>query len=137
MKVTGLNGREYNLNVSKYNRKRTGSKLHECARDLLKELFPMYLLLEEVPLLGSKDPTSSATKTLVADFLIPELKIIIEVQGRQHKEYVPHFHKTKANFFRARRRDNLKREWCELNEFTLIELDHDDKDWRKTIGENT
>ena len=54
MKVVGLNGREYNINLKKYivknNDKTVKSKYHMAARELLAEMFKGYTVLEEVKL---------------------------------------------------------------------------------------
>ena len=60
MKVLGLNGREYNLDLKKYivkkDDKTVKSKYHMTARELLHEMFSGYNILEEVKLPGSRDP---------------------------------------------------------------------------------
>ena len=52
MKVLGLNGREYNLDLKKYiiknDDKTVKSKYHIAARELLHEMFSGYSILEEV-----------------------------------------------------------------------------------------
>jgi len=72
MKVVGLNGREYNLNLNKYilkkNDKTVKSKYHMAARKLLHEMFAGYTILEEVKLPGSRDPAKKST--LFLDFFI-------------------------------------------------------------------
>ena len=59
----------------------------------------------------------------------------IEVQGQQHDEYIPHFHKSKREFVAAQHRDRLKLEWCELNEITLIYFRWDETtdEWRRKL----
>ena len=64
MKVLGLNGREYNLDLKKYivreNDTKKKSKYHLAARELLKEIFSGYTILEEVKLPGSRDPVKKS-----------------------------------------------------------------------------
>jgi hypothetical protein len=137
LKVIGLNGREYNLNLSKYNvykndnRKR--SKHHVRARELINKVYNSYGVLEEVKLPGS---TSAHKKSvLYLDFYIPNIRIAFEVHGRQHYEHVPFFHRTKAAFILAKARDEDKAEWCELNNIELIILKYSgtDNEWIETI----
>ncbi len=137
MKVIGINGREYVWNLNGYNvpandtRKR--SKYHMRARNLLREMFHSYRILEEVKLPGS---TASHRKgVLFLDFLIPQIKLGIEVHGQQHYEYTPFFHKNKADFAIAKAKDEDKIEWCELNKVDLIVLKYSDTDeqWREQI----
>tara|TARA_B100001778_G_scaffold310777_1_gene293226 strand:+ start:804 stop:1229 length:426 start_codon:yes stop_codon:yes gene_type:complete len=137
MKAIGINGREYVWNLNGYNvpandaRKR--SKYHMRARNLLREIFHSYRILEEVKLPGS---TASHRKgVLFLDFLIPQIKLGIEVHGQQHYEYTPFFHKNKADFAIAKAKDEDKIEWCELNKVDLIVLKYSDTDeqWREQI----
>lgn len=138
MKVTGLNGREYNLKLSRYLvdgedcRKR--STPHLRARSLLFDLFKGQMILEEVKLPGSRD--SSKKSTLFLDFLLPNLNIGVEVHGEQHYKYIAFFHKTRAGFATCLRRDDLKQKWCELNGIDLIVLKHSDNEdeWRERLG---
>ena len=137
MKIKGLNVREYNLNLSKYdvkaNDKRKRSKHHVRARKLIREVYHSYRILEEVKLPGS---TSANKKSvLYLDFFIPNIRKAFEVHGRQHYEHIPFFHKTKADFILAKARDEDKIEWCELNNIELIELKYSgsDDEWRKSI----
>jgi hypothetical protein len=131
MKLKGFDDREYSLSLDK---KISGncSDLHKRARKLLKTIFKFDTVFEEVQLPGSKTPKNG---TLYIDFFIPTQFLAVEVQGQQHTEYTPFFHKNKAEFVRSQVRDNIKREWCELNSFTLIELPYDETDeqWRERI----
>ena len=137
MKVVGLNGREYNLNLQKYdvkaNDKRKRSKHHVRARKLIKEVYHSYRILEEVKLPGST--STHKRSVLYLDFFIPNIRKAVEVHGRQHYEYTPFFHKSKADFILAKARDEDKIEWCELNNIEIVTLKYSgsDDEWRKTI----
>jgi len=131
MKLLGLDGREYSLNARKYmvdgNQTRPRSSLHLEARTLLKEMFPGDIILEEITLPGCKP-------TLYADFFIPLQKLIVEVQGEQHYKQNSFFHKTDDAFLKAKKRDVLKKRWCEVNDLIIIELPYDKKsEWRDRI----
>ena len=69
MKVTGLNGREYNVNLKKYivrkDDKTVKSKYHMAARELLAEMFKGYTVLEEVKLPGSRCPSKKSALFLL------------------------------------------------------------------------
>jgi hypothetical protein len=66
-------------------------------------------------------------KTLLrVDYLSFSLKLAIEVSGRQHFQFVDHFHKDRANFLSSVKRDEQKRNILESNEFTICELDDED-----------
>ena len=134
MKVMGLNGREYNLDLKKYSKQRQKcSYYHHLARELLHDMISVYNIYEEVKLPGSVNPAKKSV--LYLDFYIPNAIMGIEVNGQQHYKYVPYFHKSKAGFLQAKARDRAKAEWCELNEITLVQLRWDDslEYWRKQI----
>jgi hypothetical protein len=58
-----------------------------------------------------------------------------EVHGEQHYEYCPFFHKSKADFLKAKARDEDKIEWCRINDIQIIVLHfkENDDEWRKHI----
>lgn len=114
MKVIGINEKIYNLK-GKYSVKKNKSKYHLKTRQLLKQLFPFEIILEEVYIPGC--PTK-----LYLDFLIPNRRIAIETQGEQHEKYVRHMHGEITGFINSLGRDNLKKQWCELNGIKLVEL---------------
>jgi hypothetical protein len=137
MKVVGLNGREYNLNLRKYsvykNDDKKRSKPHLLARKVISETLCGYNVLEEVKLPGST--ASHKRSVLYLDFFVPNLMLAVEVHGRQHYEYVPFFHKTKRGFILAQARDEDKTEWCKLNgvEILVLKYSESEDEWRKTL----
>ena len=137
MKVKGLNNREYHLDLKKYivrkNDKTKKSKYHILARNLIKETFNSYTILEEVKLPGSRDPSKKSA--LFLDFLIPGVTMGIEVHGQQHYEYSQFFHKTKAGYYHSLKRDQIKSDWCKLNGINLVILKYSDdiEKWRIQI----
>lgn len=126
MIVTDFDGREYKWpptgHVPTLDQTQNKSSNHLRARELLKRIFGSYRIMEEVPLPGTK---------LRLDFYIHPLCIGVEVHGEQHYSYSPFFHGSTANFLQSRRNDRLKREWCDMNDITLIELPHneDEEEW--------
>ena len=134
MKVTGLNGREYNLDLKNYSNPRQNcSFYHKVARGLLQEVFRGYNIYEEVKLQGSVKPSKKSV--LYLDFYIPNAIMAVEVHGQQHFKFTPYFHKSRAGFAMAKKRDMDKREWCRINKIELIELRWDDSPeyWREKI----
>jgi hypothetical protein len=63
---------------------------------------------------------------LFFDFFVKELSLYVEVQGRQHTNFVKHFHGDKETFQQQKYRDNLKRIWAEENEVCLIRFNYDE-----------
>jgi hypothetical protein len=59
---------------------------------------------------------------LELDFLIEELDIAIEVQGKQHYVYTPHFHNSRDAFQKQVRRDQRKKEICYSAGLMLLEV---------------
>lgn len=125
MKVTGLNGKEYTLKLKRTSNK-FKSSYHKVAVSLLAEIYPLYPVYEEV-----KIPDLN----LYLDIFVPSLGICVEIQGEQHTKLVPHFHQNIAGYTRAKSHDMKKRQWCELNGITLIELnyDEDEETWRTKL----
>ncbi len=130
MNVIGLDGKTYRLKYGKI--RENCSSGHERARLLLKEQFPFYHFYEESYVDGG--PTK-----LYLDFFNPKLKIAVEVNGRQHYEFVAYLHGTLENFRKQQKRDRQKLEWAELNGIKLIGLADNgtDSEWRKAISDGT
>jgi hypothetical protein len=127
----GLDGKTYSWtfsgNMPDYDDEKNRSSLHLLARNILKSIYPMDRILEEVSLPGSNG--------LTADFWLPLRKTIIEVHGEQHYKYIPFFHNTVLNFYHSKRNDKNKAEWCSINNIFLIELpfNESEQQWRKRI----
>jgi hypothetical protein len=131
MKVRSLIGNKvYNFPPVGYqpslNDTRVRSQYHLRARKLLKELYPIDMILEEVPI-----PEIG----LFFDFVIIRHKLCIEVHGDQHYTFNSFFFKDKLSWARAQQNDQQKREWCENNNLKLIELPFDktDDEWKTMI----
>lgn len=137
MKIKGLNNRDYKLQLHKYivdkNDPRPRSKFHLSARGLLNDIYGSHWILEEVKLPGSRN--KALKSTLFLDFFVPHIKLAVEVHGKQHYEYSAFFHKSIAGFKESIKRDNLKQDWCELNEISLIVFKYSDdvETWREQI----
>lgn len=125
MRVKGLDDKYYNLKLEYPNLNREVSSNHREAREILKELFPMENIYEEVEVPGSR---------LRLDFFLPSSKLAIEVHGEQHYTFNPFFQKNKINFMNSGVRDSKKKKFCSLNGFVFIELDHKEKEqWKQQI----
>ena len=134
IEIVGLDARGYIWTpLSAASKKGARSKLHEKARKLLEEFYPYDTILEEVTLPGSKDQFGG--KSLRADMFLPARRIIVEVHGEQHYKFNTFFFKSKLDFYKAKARDSDKREWCDLNEIELIELNYNEDidEWRTKI----
>lgn len=54
------------------------------------------------------------------DFYLPRFNICIEVNGRQHYEFTPHFYKQKNEFLTAQLRDRRKISYCLAHSIKLF-----------------
>jgi very-short-patch-repair endonuclease len=95
------------------------SRLSEDVRALICQAFPHYKLWTEYYV-------NFKNTKLYFDFYIPELKIAFEAQGRQHDEFVEHFHGTAFNFQMYRKRDRLKKDWALENGVVIVEMREED-----------
>jgi len=88
---------------------------------ILKKVFPNNIILKE-------HYVKYKYTRLFFDFYIKDLGVLIEVQGRQHVEYVEHFHGSKESFREQKRRDNLKVQYVEeQGSLTLIRFYYNEK----------
>lgn len=63
---------------------------------------------------------------LYLDIYCPSYHLGIEYHGRQHFEYVDHFHKNWTEFKDAKNRDARKKELCTEMGIALVEFDYKD-----------
>lgn len=96
------------------------SKQAEMINLLLQRKFPNFRIITE-------HYVNYQNEKLLFDFLIKELNILIEVQGEQHFKFNKFFHQNGFDFYRQKKRDSLKREWAEINGYTLVTFDYDEK----------
>lgn len=96
------------------------SEISEEVYSLLKKCFRHNIIIKEhyVKFKGTK---------LFFDFYIKDLKIFIEVQGRQHTRFVRHFHGDKEGFIKSKKRDNLKIEYAQEENILFIQIHYDEK----------
>ena len=93
------------------------SKKQELIYNVLSEMYPFYRIEEEFHI-GER---------LRLDIFVPDLGLAVEYHGRQHYEFVPHFHITENAFEEAKRRDKRKREICEELGIVLIVFTYKEK----------
>ena len=101
---------------------RSRSKLHIRCRDILYEMFPTMQIAEEV--LVNVRPSSRQ----FFDFYINKIKLVVEVNGQQHYKFNSLFHSTPRDFLHQRKLDNEKREWCSINNISIVELPYNEQD---------
>jgi len=96
------------------------SKLQEKTKARLRLLLNGYHIVENYRPNWLSNPETG--RNLELDFYLPDVKIGIEVQGRQHYEYVPFFHGTEEDFYKQQQRDEIKRELCEQHGVHFYEV---------------
>lgn len=64
---------------------------------------------------------------LFFDFYVKDYNICFEIQGKQHFEYVSHFHGDRQGYLEMKRRDNLKLQYCQENNLDLVVINHDEE----------
>lgn len=96
-------------------KQRSRSSLQGMVGAILLDLYPRDIVLEEFTIPGSR---------MSLDYFLPKKGLAVEIQGRQHDAYVPHFHgpKNAAKFAGQLKRDREKAEWAETNGFRLVEI---------------
>ena len=137
MHVVGFDGRAYDFNYTKHQFRKSRSNkssYHVEARKILRDYFSGYFIYEEVTLPGSK--RSGRKSLLYADFYIPEAMLVVEVHGEQHYSFSSFFHKSKYDFFKSKKRDKDKIEWCKLNDIDIVVLPYNEREkWKQMISE--
>jgi hypothetical protein len=124
MKLFDIDGNLVNVDVRASNypvKAKSRSSLQGQTGEKVEELYPYDPVLEDFTIPGSR---------MSLDFFLPQKKLAIEVDGRQHHEFIPHFHGDRATstaFAKQKVRDSKKEQWCESNGIKLIRIvDKDD-----------
>lgn len=99
------------------------SKQADEVYDLLNGMFPKHL----APRVKREIYINYKGQKLFFDFYIKELGVYIEIQGRQHTEFIKHFHRDKDKFLAQKTRDNLKIQYVEENDQCLIRFNYKEK----------
>ena len=122
MKFKKLNGRFVYKNIDKKRIKWRGSsksKFQRRVKLFFKEYWFRDICYEEMPCAGTR---------LQLDFFNASKHIAVEVHGEQHGKFNSFFHNNdRKKFLDQIERDMRKREWCEINEFLLIEIFADEE----------
>lgn len=112
-RLVPINVRKYAINWNE----ESCSKPQTLAKRLLKPYWHYYTVLEEWRI-----PSS----LFRIDFLNINLKIAIEVNPIQHREFNPFFHRTRTGFYRQLKSDMDKISYLEYNNFQVLELNEED-----------
>ena len=88
-------------------------KAKSCKR-FFKRYWYNHVTFEEFPVVGTR---------LSLDFYNANKRVAVEVQGSQHTKYNKFFHGGhKNNYLEQLKRDQIKAEFCEVNDIILVEI---------------
>lgn len=96
------------------------SKLADLLEQQLHDIFPHNRIIKE-------HYVNYKNERLFFDFYVKELSMLIEVQGIQHDKFVKHFHTDRKGFTKQKKRDNLKKAYCEENDLFFMEIRNQDE----------
>ena len=94
----------------------TRSKFQTSIAELVKSLYPNYIILVDYPI---------GEKHLSLDIFLPRLNLAIEVDGRQHYKFNKFFHSDIRSFKRQKQNDQYKDNWCISNGIKLIRINNE------------
>ena len=90
------------------------SKRQKAVKDFLKDYWFNHVTFEEFPVVGTR---------LSLDFYNANKRVAVEVQGSQHTKCNKFFHGGhKSNYLEQLKRDQIKAEFCEVNDIILVEI---------------
>jgi len=95
------------------------STISKSVQKTLEVVFPNSVIKEEEYIVYKG-------QRLFFDFYLPSHNLYVEVQGSQHSQFSSFFHADKKAFSAAKRRDKLKEEWCDLNDYTLVKVEYNE-----------
>ena len=99
------------------------SKIANKIGDILNDMFPRL----SAPRITKEIYIYYKGQKLFFDFFVKELGVYIEVQGRQHTEFVKHFHGEKEAFQAQKMRDNLKIQYVDEHDQCLVRFNFNEK----------
>ena len=121
MRLYNVYGKPQSRKVSKYLvdwDAKSKSNIQFKTKQFLKPHWQNHIVYEEFPVYGTR---------LKVDFINVTKKIAIEVNGTQHSKFNKFFHgNSRAKYLESIKRDVKKREWLELNNFKIIEIEQNE-----------
>lgn len=91
------------------------SKFHREVLEIVGKMYPNDVI-------NTNYHFKASGKSLYFDIYIPRAKIVIEADGRQHYEFVEHYHGDAAGFQDSKKNDIIKNEFCKSNNLTLVRI---------------
>jgi len=121
MKFVGTNGRVYNINITPYliDWSRKVSAPQFKVKSFLKKYWGAKVVLEEFTIPGTR---------MRVDLMNVTNKVAVEVSPKSSHSFNQFFHKNRANFQGAMKREVDKVKWLEANGYVLVEVFDEDFD---------
>lgn len=89
------------------------SKFQTNVKRFIVKYWSGNVVFEEFPIVGTR---------LTLDFYNANKRVAIEVQGKQHTQYVEFFHQDRINYLHQLKRDQKKERFCEINNIKLVTI---------------
>lgn len=115
---------------------RNESLLQESVRLFLEELCKKYgwkLNHEQYCLIKLRNPKTNYPLHYDNEIIAENFKIIIEVHGKQHYEFIKLFHRIKSKFRENQKLDKIKKKHAIKSNYTYIEISYSDINWKNNI----
>jgi hypothetical protein len=77
---------------------------------------------DAIPECNDKVKNPDSNRWLRFDIFFPDKKAFVEINGLQHSQFIPYYHKTEEGFLEAQKRYELKKEYAQSHG-TFIEVD--------------
>ena len=103
---------------------RKATVLHRRIKSLLIELYPGFRILEEQRI---QVEVNGRKTDLFVDLVVTELMLAIECHGRQHFDYVPHFHGSRAGHTSSQYRDQEKARYLAEIGYSYLMISHEEE----------
>lgn len=98
-----------------------------CRESIGEKEIRNYLLKNEIKFISQHRFKDCKYKnTLPFDFYLPDYNLCIEYNGIQHYEYRKFFHRTKNALSVQQLKDNIKKQYCDVNGISLLIIKYDE-----------
>lgn len=127
MKFQTLTGRIKDVNINKLLIDWDGDFGSDFEAEVADYLYPFWkndVVVTQLKVAGTK---------LTIDFFNVTRRIAIEVQGRQHQEYVPFLSGSRSGYLSQIKRDMMKSDFCAINKIKLVEILPEDMPLNKSF----
>jgi hypothetical protein len=108
-------GKYYAYKSKVYNRSKVQGQVRMALKKFVAPVF------EEVYFPWARSTETNAL--LPFDFYVPSLELVVEVQGGEHYEFTPIFHRTRQDFIRRQLVDHIKEGAAEDNDLNYLAID--------------